>query len=98
MTWEEYKAQRRKEEKNVQTASINSNSSSSWEEYKEQRKREKQKEQKKEDANKKNRTEKTKIVSNLTEADLRKIEQNTGIKTGTLNLTQVQQHQNKYNE
>ena len=98
MTWEEYKAQRRKEEKNVQTVSINSNSSSSWEEYKEQRKREKQKEQKKEVAPKTNTTESTKIVSNLTEADLRKIEQNTGIKTGTLNLTQVQQHQNKFNE
>lgn len=44
MTWEEYKAQRRKEEKNAQTASTNSNSSSSWEEYKEQRRREKQEE------------------------------------------------------
>ena len=66
MTWEEYKAQRRKEEKNVQTVSINSNSSSSWEEYKEQRKREKQKEKKKEVAPKTNTTESTKIVSNLT--------------------------------
>lgn len=44
MTWEEYKAQRRKEEKNAQTASTNSNSSSSWEEYKAQRRREKQEE------------------------------------------------------
>lgn len=38
-----------------------------------------------------------KITTNLTEADLRKIEQNSSLKTGTLNLNQMQAQQQKFN-
>ncbi len=38
-----------------------------------------------------------KTTTNLTEADLRKIEQNSGLKTGTLNLNQMQAQQQKFN-
>ena len=38
-----------------------------------------------------------KTTTNLTEADLRKIEQNSSLKTGTLNLNQMQAQQQKFN-
>lgn len=38
-----------------------------------------------------------KTTTNLTEADLRKIEQNSGLKTGTLNLNKMQAQQQKFN-
>lgn len=37
-----------------------------------------------------------KTTTNLTEADLRKIEQNSGLKTGTLNLNKMQAQQQKF--
>ena len=99
MSWAEYK-KKREEQENVeilhsQENNDSNNETSSWQKYKQ--KREEQKVQQTETlpvANKANTVQKT--TTNLTEADLRKIEQNSGLKTGTLNLNQMQAQQQKF--
>lgn len=100
MSWAEYKKKREEQENMEMSYSQENNDSnnetSSWQKYKQ--KREKQKVQQTETlpvANKANTVQKT--TTNLTEADLRKIEQNSGLKTGTLNLNQMQAQQQKFN-
>lgn len=100
MSWAEYK-KKREEQENMETSysqenNDSNNETSSWQKYKQ--KREEQKVQQTETlpiANKANTTPKT--TTNLTEADLRKIEQNSGLKTGTLNLNKMQAQQQKFN-
>lgn len=100
MSWAEYK-KKREEQENMETSysrenNDSNNETSSWQKYK--KKREEQKIQQTETlpiANKANTTPKT--TTNLTEADLRKIEQNSGLKTGTLNLNKMQAQQQKFN-
>lgn len=99
MSWAEYK-KKREEQKNMETSysqenNDSNNETSSWQKYKQ--KREEQKVQQTETlpvANKANTVQKT--TTNLTEADLRKIEQNSGLKTGTLNLNKMQAQQQKF--
>ena len=99
MSWAEYK-KKREEQENMKTSysqenNDSNNETSSWKKYKQ--KREEQKVQQTEMlpvANKANTVQKT--TTNLTEADLRKIEQNSGLKTGTLNLNQMQAQQKKF--
>lgn len=100
MSWAEYKKKREEQENMEMSYSQENNDSnnetSSWQKYKQ--KREEQKVQQTETlpvANKANTAPKT--TTNLTEADLRKIEQNSGLKTGTLNLNQMQAQQQKFN-
>ena len=100
MSWAEYK-KKREEQENMETSysrenNDSNNETSSWQKYKQ--KREEQKVQQTETlpvANKANTVQKT--TTNLTEADLRKIEQNSGLKTGTLNLNKMQAQQQKFN-
>lgn len=100
MSWAEYK-KKREEQENMETSysqenNDSNNETSSWQKYKQ--KREEQKVQQTETlpvANKANTAPKT--TTNLTEADLRKIEQNSGLKTGTLNLNKMQAQQQKFN-
>lgn len=100
MSWAEYK-KKREEQENMETSysqenNDSNNETSSWQKYKQ--KREEQKVQQTETlpvANKANTAPKT--ITNLTEADLRKIEQNSGLKTGTLNLNKMQAQQQKFN-
>lgn len=100
MSWAEYK-KKRKEQENMEMSysqenNDSNNETSSWQKYKQ--KREEQKVQQTETlpvANKANTVPKT--TTNLTEADLRKIEQNSGLKTGTLNLNKMQAQQQKFN-
>ena len=99
MSWADYK-KKREEQENVeilysQENNDSNNETSSWKKYKQ--KREEQKVQQTEMlpvANKANTVQKT--TTNLTEADLRKIEQNSGLKTGALNLNQMQAQQQKF--
>lgn len=99
MSWAEYK-KKREEQENIETSysqenNDSNNETSSWQKYKQ--KREEQKVQQTETlpiANKANTVQKT--TTNLTEADLRKIEQNSGLKTGTLNLNKMQAQQQKF--
>lgn len=99
MSWAEYK-KKREEQENMETSysqenNDSNNETSSWQKYKQ--KREEQKVQQTETlpiANKANTVQKT--TTNLTEADLRKIEQNSGLKTGTLNLNKMQAQQQKF--
>lgn len=99
MSWAEYK-KKREEQENMEASysqenNDSNNETSSWQKYKQ--KREEQKVQQTETlpvANKANTVQKT--TTNLTEADLRKIEQNSGLKTGTLNLNQMQAQQQKF--
>lgn len=99
MSWAEYK-KKRKEQENMEMSysqenNDSNNETSSWQKYKQ--KREEQKVQQTETlpvANKANTAQKT--TTNLTEADLRKIEQNSGLKTGTLNLNKMQAQQQKF--
>ena len=99
MSWAEYK-KKRKEQENMEMSysqenNDSNNETSSWQKYKQ--KREEQKVQQTETlpvANRANTVQKT--TTNLTEADLRKIEQNSGLKTGTLNLNQMQAQQKKF--
>ena len=99
MSWAEYK-KKRKEQENMEMSysqenNDSNNETSSWQKYKQ--KREEQKVQQTETlpvANKANTAPKT--TTNLTEADLRKIEQNSGLKTGTLNLNKMQAQQQKF--
>lgn len=99
MSWAEYK-KKREEQENVEISysqenNDSNNETSSWQKYKQ--KREEQKVQQTETlpvANRANTVQKT--TTNLTEADLRKIEQNSGLKTGTLNLNQMQAQQKKF--
>lgn len=99
MSWAEYK-KKREEQENMETSysqenNDSNNETSSWQKYKQ--KREEQKVQQTETlpvANKANTAPKT--TTNLTEADLRKIEQNSGLKTGTLNLNKMQAQQQKF--
>lgn len=100
MSWAEYKKKREEQENMEMSYSQENNDSnnetSSWQKYKQ--KREEQKVQQTETlpvANKANTAPKT--TTNLTEADLRKIEQNSGLKTGTLNLNKMQAQQQKFN-
>ena len=100
MSWAEYKKKREEQENMEMSYSQENNDSnnetSSWQKYKQ--KREEQKVQQTETlpiANKANTVPKT--TTNLTEADLRKIEQNSGLKTGTLNLNKMQAQQQKFN-
>lgn len=100
MSWAEYK-KKREEQENMEMSysqenNDRNNETSSWQKYKQ--KREEQKVQQTETlpvANKANTAPKT--TTNLTEADLRKIEQNSGLKTGTLNLNKMQAQQQKFN-
>ena len=100
MSWAEYK-KKREEQENMETSysrenNDSNNETSSWQKYK--KKREEQKVQQTETlpvANKANTVQKT--TTNLTEADLRKIEQNSGLKTGTLNLNKMQAQQQNFN-
>lgn len=100
MSWAEYK-KKREEQENIEMSysqenNDSNNETSSWQKYKQ--KREEQKVQQTETlpvANKANTAPKT--TTNLTEADLRKIEQNSGLKTGTLNLNKMQAQQQKFN-
>lgn len=99
MSWAEYKKKREEQENMEKSYSQENNDSnnetSSWQKYKQ--KREEQKVQQTETlpvANKANTVPKT--TTNLTEADLRKIEQNSGLKTGTLNLNKMQAQQQKF--
>lgn len=99
MSWAEYKKKREEQENMEMSYSQENNDSnnetSSWQKYKQ--KREEQKVQQTETlpvANKANTAPKT--TTNLTEADLRKIEQNSGLKTGTLNLNKMQAQQQKF--
>lgn len=99
MSWAEYKKKREEQENMEMSYSQENNESnnetSSWQKYKQ--KREEQKVQQTETlpvANKANTAPKT--TTNLTEADLRKIEQNSGLKTGTLNLNKMQAQQQKF--
>lgn len=99
MSWAEYK-KKREEQENMETSysrenNDSNNETSSWQKYKQ--KREEQKVQQTETlpvANKANTAPKT--TTNLTEADLRKIEQNSGLETGTLNLNKMQAQQQKF--
>lgn len=99
MSWAEYK-KKREEQENMETSysqenNDSNNETSSWQKYKQ--KREEQKVQQTETlpvANKANTAPKT--TTNLTETDLRKIEQNSGLKTGTLNLNKMQAQQQKF--
>lgn len=99
MSWAEYK-KKREEQENMEKSyskenNDRNNETSSWQKYKQ--KREEQKVQQTETlpvANKANTAPKT--TTNLTEADLRKIEQNSGLKTGTLNLNKMQAQQQKF--
>lgn len=99
MSWAEYK-KKREEQENAemsysQEIDDSNNETSSWQRYKQ--KREEQKTQQTETlpvANKLNTVPKT--TTSLTETDLRKIEQNSGLKTGTLNLKQMQSQQQKF--
>lgn len=99
MSWAEYK-KKREEQENMETSysrenNDSNNETSSWQKYKQ--KREEQKVQQTETlpvANKANTAPKT--TTNLTEADLRKIEQNSGLKAGTLNLNKMQAQQQKF--
>lgn len=99
MSWAEYK-KKREEQENMEMSysqenNDRNNETSSWQKYKQ--KREEQKVQQTETlpvANKANTAPKT--TTNLTEADLRKIEQNSGLKTGTLNLNKMQAQQQKF--
>lgn len=100
MSWAEYKKKREEQENMEMSYSQENNDSnnetSSWQKYKQ--KREEQKVQQTETlpvANKANTAPKT--TTNLTEADLRKIEQNSGLKAGTLNLNKMQAQQQKFN-
>lgn len=100
MSWAEYKKKREEQENMTfpysQENNDSNNETSSWQKYKQ--KREEQKVQQTETlpvANKANTAPKT--TTNLTEADLRKIEQNSGLKTGTLNLNKMQAQQQKFN-
>lgn len=99
MSWAEYKKKREEQENMEMSYSQENNDSnnetSSWQKYKQ--KREEQKVQQTETlpvANKANTAPKT--TTNLTEADLRKIEQNSGLKAGTLNLNKMQAQQQKF--
>ena len=101
MSWAEYKKKREEQEKSKTSSyqeynnSNNNSEVSSWQKYKQ--KREEQKVQQTETlpvANKANTAPKT--TTNLTEADLRKIEKNAGLKAGVLNLNQVQSQQQNF--